>query len=120
MHLKEIREFEGRLESYGYRKITSCKAKDRDDFEWYKAFYSGEKDENDEDILLYQVFFEFWNFMKYGGGHWGISVTVLPESVRNNAGRRDLELSVDWLTDIDKVEEVAKGFYEFISKFDKI
>ena len=108
-----VEEFEKELQEKGYKKLTTCKAKDRDSFEWYKAFRY--KNGN----LKYQIFFEFWDFVKYGYAEWGVSVTVMPESREDNVGRRDLELSVDWAEDIDKVEKVADSFYKFIRKADK-
>ena len=108
-----VEEFEKELKEKGYKKLDSCKAKDRDSFEWYKAFRY--KNGN----LKYQIFFEFWDFVKYGYSEWGVSVTVMPESCEDNVGRRDLELSVDWVEDIDKIEKVADSFYKFIRKADK-
>jgi hypothetical protein len=109
----KIDELITRLEERGYKKLTSCKSKDRDDFEWFKAV----KYKNGD--LKYQIFFEFWDFTKYGGPDWGVSVTIMPESVKDSVGRRDLELSVDWSEDIDRVEKAAEGFYKFIRKVDK-
>ena len=108
-----VEGFEKELQEKGYKKLDSCKAKDRDSFEWYKAFRY--KNGN----LKYQIFFEFWDFVKYGYSEWGVSVTVMPESCEDNVGRRDLELSVDWVEDIDKIEKVADSFYKFIRKADK-
>lgn len=109
----EIIEFESQLESLGYRKIKSAKAEDRDDYEWYKAFR--DKDYN----LLYQIFFCFWDFEKYHlDTGWSVSVVIMPESCENDVGRRDLNLSVDWSTNIDKVEKAAEMFYDTIRKID--
>lgn len=113
MHLKEIDALVEKLAERGYRKLTTCKSKENDTFEMYKAVYY----KNGE--LKYQIFYEFWDFVKYGAGHWGVSLTVMPESVRDGVGRRDLELSVDWLENIDKVEYMAEKFYRFITKIDK-
>ena len=112
MHIEDITKIENNLAERGYKKIKTCKVKDHDDFEWYKAFRYKNGD------LKYQIFFEFWDFTKYGGPDWGVSVTIMPESVRNDVGRRDLELSTDWLHKIDKVEVAAKKFYNLIIKLD--
>ena len=101
------------LSDRGYRKLYTCKSKEHDTFEMFKAFKYRNGD------LKYQLFFEFWDFTKYGGPDWGVSITVIPESCENNVGRRDLELSVDWAFDIDRVEKAAEGFYRFIRKIDK-
>lgn len=111
MSIEEKENLEAILKSKGYRKIESCKITHDDDYEWYKAFY-------DKDELLYQIFFEFWDWTKYGENHWGVSVTISPESCRNDVGRRDLALSVDWNQDVERMERLAKDFYEFITKHD--
>lgn len=116
MHCNEekINEIAKALEDRGYKKLTdSCKSKEHDDFEYYKAFRYKNGD------LKYQIFFEFWNFVKYGGKEWGLSITIAPDSMSHYVGRRDLELSVDWAYDIDRVEKAAEGFYRFIRKVDK-
>ena len=110
---------ESTLEKRGYRKIESCKITLDDDYEWYKAVYNPEV--VDEQQLKYQIFFEFWDWTKYGGhdnGAWGVSITISPESCHDNVGRRDLKLSVDWERDVERVERVAEDFYEFITKRD--
>ena len=115
MSIEEKENLEAILQSKGYRKIESCKITYNDDYEWYKAFY------DDEHELLYQIFFEFWDWAKYNRHDvvpWGVSVTISPESCRNNVGRRDLALSVDWDQDVERIERLAKDFYEFITKHD--
>ena len=112
MFKEDIEKLEEALSNRGYKKITSCKANLDDDFEYYKSL--NDKDGNH----TYQIFYEFWDFTKYGGSDWGVSVTIIPESCENNIGRRDLALSVDWVNNIDKVEETAKRFYKFIKKID--
>lgn len=116
MTKEQIIDFEEKLEDNGYRKITTCKVKQRDDFEYYKSF--NDKKGNH----LYQIFFEFWDFTKFGDfnkGGWGLSVSILPESCEDNVGRRDLALSTDWVDDIKRVEYTAERFYKFIRKIDK-
>lgn len=102
------------LSERGYRLLTTCKSKEHDTFEMFKPFRRKNGD------LKYQLFFELWDFTKYGGPDWGVSITVIPESCENNVGRRDLELSVDWAFDIDRVENAAEGFYRFIRKIDRV
>ena len=112
---KEDKEkFEQALADRGYKKITQAKAELNDDYEWYKAF----RDKDCE--LLYQTFFCFWDFEKYrNGAGWSVSIIIMPNSI-DNLGRRDLSMSVDWSTNIDKVERVAAEYYDFITKMDKI
>ena len=121
---KEDKEkFEQRLSDRGYKKITQAKSQSEDDYEYYKAFY---KDDPDAEYRLkYQIFFQFWDFEKYRRNDqpnfaWSVSIAILPESCENDVGRRDLLLTVDWSTNIDKVERVAAGYYDFITKMDKI
>lgn len=115
MYTKDITGLEKQLEDKGYKKITQCKAKLNDDYEWYKSFY------DTEGTIKYQIFFQFWCWEKYRAGEgWGVSVSIMPESCINNVGRRDLELSVDWVDDIWRVEKVASRFYDFITEMDTI
>ena len=110
---EEILAFESKLDARGYKKIKSAKAEFDDDYEWYKTF------RDDERELEYQIFFCFWNFEKYRDtAGWSVSVVIMPESCRNDVGRRDLHLSVSWSTDINKVENCASNFYKFITKFE--
>lgn len=121
MTKEEIEKIEKRLEAKGYKKITQCKAQEHDDYEWYKAFYDIVKDSDgdDEKVPKYQIFFQFWDFTKYDAPFgWSISISIMPDSCIDNVGRRDLELSVDWASDIEKVEQVAESFYSFIRKMD--
>lgn len=114
---REIKEFETKLLSAGYKKITSCKATETDDYEYYKAFYRDavNLDEDKEDRLKYQIFFQIWDFEQYmKDAGYSVSITIMPESCRNNVGRRDLKLSVDWSTDIERVEKAAEEFYNLL------
>lgn len=114
MTLKEIESFESKLKEKGYEKIQTCKIESHDDYEWYKAF-------RDSNGFKYQIFFCFWDFEKYHDpSGWSVSVIISPESCENNVGRRDLYLSVDWSTNIHKVEQCAEMFYHFINIIDKI
>ena len=123
MTYEEILKFEEQLEQRGYRKIKSAKAELTDDYEWYKAFRGNEVPDEYHN-LKYQIFFCFWDFTKYRERDpnfaWSVSVVIIPESCYNQAGRRDLHMSVDWSTNIDKVEKCAEGFYEFITKIDSL
>jgi len=114
MTLKEIKTFEKHLKSKGYKKIESCKAEQQDDYEWYKSF------KNNVGEIIYQIFFCFWNFEKYHeGAGYSVSVIILPDSCEDNVGRRDLYLSVDWSTNLVRVENCAEQFYAFIRLIDK-
>ena len=115
MEYEEAEKFEKRLGEAGYKRITVCKATEKDDYEYYKAFRDGER-------VKYQIFFEFWDFGKYGvdDSPIRISVTVLPDSITGRVGRRDLKLSVNWVEKIDKIESLAAEFYELVTKFDEI
>ena len=113
MFKKGIEKLEESLSNKGYKKITSYRVNSDDDFEYYKSF-------NDkEGRHTYQIFYEFWDFTKWGGPDWGVSITIMPESCENEEGRRDLTLSVDWVNNIDRVEKVAEAFYNFIIETDK-
>lgn len=117
MTAQELKEFEAKLSSVGYKKITSCKATETDDYEYYKAFYRDavNLDEDKEDRLKYQIFFQIWNFEQYmKGAGYSVSITIMPESCRNNVGRRDLKLSVVWSTDIERVEKAAEELYNLL------
>ena len=112
MLTEDIEKLEKALEERGYRKIAYCKANENDDYEWHKAF----REENGD--LKYQIFFEIWDFRKYDGEHIRVSVTVMPESVKDGVGRRDLKLSATWTGDIERVEETAEKFYDFVKSID--
>lgn len=111
---KEVLDnFEKKLIEQGYKKITVAKVTSTDDYEYYKAFYDG-------DELKYQIFFEIWNFEKYQpDAGYSVSVTVIPDSIRNYVGRRDLKLSTDYCLRINTVEKVASDFYDMIIKTDE-
>jgi hypothetical protein len=115
MTLQEIQKLEKRLEKKGYKKLVrSCKAEDRDDWEWYKAFYDKDKE------CKYQIFFCFWNFEQFQkDAGYSVSVIVIPNSTKDYVGRRDLHLSVDWSTNLVRVENCAEQFYAFIRLIDK-
>lgn len=123
MTTEDKEKFEQALADRGYKKITQAKSQSEDDYEYYKAFY---KDDPDAEYWLkYQIFFQFWDWMKYRQDglpdfEWSVSIAILPESCENYVGRRDLLLTVDWSTNIDKVERVAAEYYDFITKMDKI
>ena len=42
----------------------------------------------------------------------------MPESVKDGVGRRDLKLSATWTGDIERVEETAEKFYDFVKSID--
>ena len=112
MLTEDIEKLEKTLEERGYKQIGCCKVTENDDYEWYKAF----RDENGE--LKYQIFFEIWDFRTYGVQDIVVFVTIMPESVKDGVGRRDLKLSVTWTEDIERVEETAEKFYDFVKSID--
>lgn len=119
---KEDKEkFEQALADRGYKKITQAKSQSDDDYEYYKAFY---KDDPDAEYRLkYQIFFQFWDWEMFcfePDFVWSVSLCIIPESCENDVGRRDLHISCDWVTNVDKVERVAEEYYDFITKTDKI
>lgn len=107
MTREEIELFEDRLVEHGYKKITTCKVTQMDDFEYFKPFYC----DDGESPIAYQIFFEFWDFTKYEDipQEWDISLVIL----KGGLDRVDLKISSDWLIDIKKVEQIAEDFYEF-------
>lgn len=111
---KEVLDnFEEKLIEQGYKKMTVAKATSTDDYEYYKAFYDG-------DELKYQIFFEIWNFEKYQtNAGYSVSVTIMPNSIKDYVGRRDLKLSTDYCLHINTVERVASDFYDMIIKTDE-
>ena len=112
MNQNELSVFENRLIDKGYKKIYSAKYDPDDDYEYYIPVRDPETGD-----LKYQIFFEFWNFEKYKtDAGWSVSLTIMPESV-SGLGRRDLNISADWITDIEKVELLAMQFYNFINQF---
>ena len=120
MSKEELTEFEAELAKREYKLINSCKVESLDDWEYYKAFY-----DTDEE-LRYQIFFCFWDWTQYHrpdipkANSYSVSVIILPESVKNDVGRRDLHLSTDWCSNIDKVEKTAEKFYEMINVIDNL
>ena len=112
----EIKNFEKVLENNDYTKVKETWW-NKSDYQYYKAFYSINSDKKE---LLYQIFFEFWDFTKYtdSPNDWNISVTIMPES--RIAGRKDLSLSVDWVTNLHKVEYMAQEFYKLVSRIDDL
>ena len=114
MTRQEAFEFKDLLVKSGYTRTgyITCET-ERGEFHYYQAFrYKNGK-------LKYQLFFTFWSF-PVPEQSWSVSVIVLPESCEDNVGRRDLHLSVDWSTNLEKVEKVAEGYYRFIRKADKL
>lgn len=123
MTTEDKEKFEQGLAESGYKKIKQAKVEASDDYECYKAFY---KDDPDAEYRLkYQIFFEFWDWTKYRKDgppdfEWSVSLCIMPESCENDVGRRDLHISCDWVTNVDKVERVAAEYYDFITKMDKL
>ena len=120
MTKKELAQFEEKLVAAGYKKITSAKATPDDEYEYYKAFYEKEDSAIYEERPKYQIFFEIWDFEKYRYlAGYSVSSVIIPDSITEDAGRRDLHLSVDWNDDIEKTEAMAEQFYNFLINFEK-
>lgn len=86
--------------------------------EYKEALERAKAFRDDDGELRYQIFFQIWNFEKYkADAGWSVSVAILPNSL-DDLGRRDLQLSTNWTTNVDKVQTVAESYYWFIKKMD--
>ena len=116
MTANELETLEKTLIERGYKKIKTC-LYGEEDYDVYKAF----RDEEGE--LKYQIFYQVWEFERYQrGAGYSTSVAIMPDSIIDNVGRRDLELSTDYARSIDgieKVEKIADAYYRFITETDK-
>ena len=112
MTKKAMQEFEKMLLDRGYRKWTCC-LHGQEDYDVSRLI----KDDEGED--LYQIIYRFWDWTKYGRPEMtdeneaAIDVVFMPCLDR----RADLEIS-SCLTkvhlDVDRMEKLAKDYYEFI------
>lgn len=101
---QEAQELENTLKKAGYKKYTSCLTSSED-----YAYFKTIKDERDEEKVLYQIAYRFWDWRKYPQGkNIGVDIVMIVSC----EGRADLEISYPRLT-IEKVEKTAQDFYEF-------
>lgn len=85
----------------GYGKCTQSLTTN-EHYGYFKSF----TDDNDE--LLYQIEYRFWDWNRYRGGEgFGVDIII----ITNGEHRADLEFSP--VRNIDDTERIAKEFYEF-------
>jgi len=117
MEKQELELLESQLQERGYKQYFNSKYDNNAAYDYIKSF----KDE-DYDEIEYQVIYQVWDFERYRPGMgYGVSVVVLP-ATPFNLGRRDLLLDYrnKDLVQIDKIEQIAKRFYDFILEQDKL
>lgn len=112
MTKKAMQEFEKMLLDRGYRKWTRC-LHGQEDYDVSRLI----KDDDGED--MYQIIFRFWDWTKYGRpditgeNEAAIDLVFMPCF----DGRADLEISscsTEVHLDVDRMEKLAKDYYEFI------
>ena len=113
MTTKETKDLESLLESKGYKHydkhLTSS-----EDYAYCKS-YDITYDEYGDKNVGYQVAFRFWDWRKYKQTvlfEFSVDVAVLVSQEH----RSDLIFSQERY-DIDKIEQIAEGFYEFCKKY---
>lgn len=113
MTTKEAKDFESLLESKGYKCYNQCLSSN-EDYAYCKSFditYDADGERN----VGYQVLFRFWDWRQCGKAglcEFGLDVAVLVSQEH----RSDLILGQEDY-DIEKVEQIADGFYEFCKKY---
>lgn len=101
---KEAAQLEKWLNEEGYEKYSGCLTS-TEDYAYFKAF----RDKEDEEKVLYQISYRFWDWRKYPQGeNIGIDIII----IMSNDGRADLTISYPRLC-IEDVERTARDFYEF-------
>ncbi len=113
MTTKEVKDLESLLESKGYKHydkhLTSS-----EDYAYCKSFDITYDEYGDRNVG-YQVAFRFWDWRKYGKTglcEFGLDVIVLASQEH----RSDLVFTQEEY-DIEKIEQIAEGFYEFCKKY---
>lgn len=117
MEKQELELLESKLQEKGYKQYYNSKYSDNTAYEYMKSF-EGEDYDEEGYLVIYQV----WDFERYRPGMgYGVSVVVMPETP-TDLGRRDLLLDYRnyQLAQIDKIEQIAKNFYDFILEQDKL
>lgn len=113
MTTKEAKDLESLLESKGYKYYNQCLSSN-EDYDYGKSFDTT-YDEDGNKNIGYQVLFRFWDWRKYkqiGELEFGVDVAV----VVSQEHRSDLILGQEEY-DIEKIEQIAEGFYEFCKKY---
>lgn len=101
---EEAKQLETWLCEEGYKKYTSCLTSTED-----YAYFKSVKDESDEEKVLYQIAYRFWDWRKYPRGkNIGVDIIIIVSC----DGRADLVISYPRLC-IEDVDRTAKDFYEF-------
>lgn len=117
MTQEEYNKFCNELEERGYRQYPSI---NRADFAYFKGF--GES-KYEEDRSNYQVAFDVYNFAKYADREpelrkrpYGIEPMVLVSRTANE--RMDLTLASLGVMElgIDKIEQLAESFFQWVEK----
>lgn len=117
MEKQELELLESKLQERGYKQYYNSKYSDSTAYEYMKSF-EGEDYNETGYLVIYQV----WDFERYRSGMgYGVSVVVMP-ATPIDSGRRDLLLDYrdKDLAQIDKIEQIAKNFYDFILEQDKL
>lgn len=97
-------DLEKQLTEKGYKKYTTCLTSN-EDYAYFKSV-------KEEDKLLYQIAYRFWDWRKYPDqNRIGVDILII---VSNN-GRTDMIISYPDLG-IDGLEKVAHEFYELCKK----
>ena len=121
MTTDECNKFKSELEKRGYRQYPSI---NNADVAYYKSFG---KSTSEEDRSNYQICFDIYNFGKYAyrepffiKNPYGVTPLVLMSRSANE--RIDLTLSHIGIDDneIDKIEQLAESFYQWVEKEIKI
>lgn len=113
MTTKEAKDFESLLESKGYKCYNQCLSSN-EDYAYGKSF-GITYDEDGDRKVGYQVLFRFWDWRKFdaiASCEFSVNVAVLVSQEH----RSDLILAQEKY-DIDKIEQIAEGFYEFCKKY---
>lgn len=113
MTTKGAKDLESLLESKGYTCYGQCLSLN-EDYDYAKSF-DITYDEDGERNVGYQVLFRFWDWRKYGETglcEFSVDVAVLVSQEH----RSDFILAQD-AYDIEKIEQIAEGFYEFCKKY---
>lgn len=121
MTQEEYNKFKFKLEKRGYKQYPSI---NNADYAYYKSFG---KSTHEEDRSNYQICFDIYDFGKYANREpyfvknpYGVTPLVLMSRSINE--RIDLTLSHIGIEDneIDKIEQLAESFYQWVEKEIKI
>lgn len=113
MTTKEAKDLESLLASKGYKYSDKCLTSS-EDYAYFKSFDITYDEDGDRNVG-YQVAFRFWDWRKYKQTvlfEFSVDIAVLASQEH----RSDLILSQERY-DIDNIEQIAEGFYEFCKKY---